>query len=876
MAKKPFRFAIVNQSLQYYSITGGVVSPGPTPVYLQPSIVDWATFAINYRRDSQFLGVIRSYSPEAVRFVKDGAKILRYIINTQGDIEAVAYLAVYIWDKPSFKYILLDYVQFDFSNIDNQQLYFQITLMDGGISARLKAYAGQNYQIPLNDPAAYAAAGGHFPLYNPLPADLLPLTAPTNLYGNGTVPPPLPSMVYMDGIPILGQAQFVTTSTIDPITGVVSGESFTLDIDFTTFGKTIGLVNSQTLGDYFTTVGSISSQSMNIDSGSGTLAQGVIFTESQFQTCKMKVDYDLGFNYTTMAGVGTMQLVALVWSGNPIGSWGSLVGAPIFLASKHEFGAPGAVRQVYWKGTSDYISMKEGQLISICLMSPDYGGSLAANITIPGTDVLNPLPAITLTCLFVPDSSITRAITYFQLFQFLTTQMLTNGGLLQSPLSTSWDTWSKSGLLTTPRTSDAPGNWDMDPTCTFFTCGDALRGLTINTIVDPYYNDGLPFDQYVQPAINTNIQDYAKDLMVDLCASIGIEKTAIGKETLVAESLYYFFDDNTVICDLGSNIEHDSFSMSNYNDYRGSTITIGQEDQQFDAINGPLETVSEVSYTLPTMRIIKPIDFKSPYIRSPYSAEITRANIGNKTNTNSSSDNDTFKLQVASTVPTTIPVIEQWGSLSGYELPASGIVSVDALFLLRGDTISGLPAELLGGEPDNLYSMYNLVWSPQRCALRALPWLCSNYRGLVDKLMGISAYKKNIKLISDLGSGPVVESNWLNMSDVPQTYTPPFASTPVTIQPAIAPAGRSTALIFKPKVFSFTSPAPTNLPLLMTPPGTPGGGKMYGKIKFTFIRDGISYPLAGFVLEAGITPGTNAAYNFKLLCSPTVDLPSTL
>ncbi len=871
MAKKPFQFVIVNAALQYYQVAGGTVSLTPDPVYLEPSIVDWATLSLNYRRDSVFLGVIRNYSPEAVRFVKNGAKILRYITNTQGDIEAVAYLGISLLNTTTQQYQLLDYWQFDFSMTDNQQLYFQIALIDGGLSARLKAYAGQNYQIPLNDPAAIALAGGVAPLYNPLPADLLPLVPPTNLYGNGTVPPPVPSLIYMDGIPILGQAQFVTTT--DPIT--MLGETIMIDMS-AHMGFTPGLVNSQTIGDYFATVGAVNNPITSTGIGGGPPANAIIFTENIFTQCHMKIKYDINCNYTnfTISDTHLKLIYTLHKITSPVGGWGPLV-ANVTIISDPLPLAETFTRNIRWKGETDFFTIPEGHMLSVGFALS--GGSDSGAVVIPASDVLNPLPFITLVANFLPDSSVTRAISHFQLFQFLTTQLATNGGLLASPLSTPWNTWSKSGLLTTFRTPDEPGNWDMSPTNTFFTCGDALRGLTVNTIVDPYYNGGLPFDQYIQPAINTNMQDFAKDLFVDLCASIGIEKTGIGQETLVAESLYYFFDDNTVICDLGNNIEHDSFSMSKYNDYRGSTIAFGQEDQQFDAINGPLETVSEVDYTLPSMRVIKQIDFKSPYRREPYGIEITRANIGNKLNTNSSSDNDTFKLQVDdSTSPHLIPVLEQWGSLSGYEPVISGVVNVEALFLFRGDTISGLPAELLGGEPDFLHSMYNLVWSPQRCALRALPWLCSNYRGLVDKLMGLSAYKKNIKLVSDLGSGPVYESNWLNLSDTAQTYTPPFASTPVTVYPAVVPAGRSTALIFKPFVFSFTSPAPKNLPLLMTPPGTPGGGKMYGKIKFTFVRDGISYPLAGFVLEAGVTPGTNAAYHFKLLCSPTVDIPPLL
>ena len=189
--------------------------------------------------------------------------------------------------------------------------------------------------------------------------------------------------------------------------------------------------------------------------------------------------------------------------------------------------------------------------------------------------------------------------------------------------------------------------------------------------------------------------------------------------------------------------------------------------------------------------------------------------------------------------------------------------------------LSGMPGDLISPTV-NPYAMYNQCWTPQRKARRALPWLCSNYRGLVDSLMGISAYKKNIKMVSDWGSGPIAESDWLNMDVAPQTYTPPFSTNPVTVAPAPVPAGRTNNLLWLPYTFSFTGPSIKGLPQLMTPPGTPGGGKMYGKIKFTFVRGGVKYPLAGFVMDVGMTPGTNAAYNYKLLCSPSVTIPDDL
>lgn len=888
MANVPYKLGITNAAGQFWSVIGGVPTIVTTdPIFLSPSIMDWKSLSLNYKRDSVYLGVIRSYSPQQIKFVKDAATILRYIKNTQGGREAVAYLAVYIWNSAAYVYQYLDSWQFNFSQTDNQQFYFQVALMDGGLSRNLKTFATQNYSIVLNDPALAPGLSGQlapvntFPLYNTLPADAIPLSYPSSW--DSPIAPEVPYLVYMDGIPIISQAEFVTNSL---------GETLTLLTHSSGSGAetlcTPSLVNSQTLGDYFSQMGTTQSPLANqlVNVMPFTVATTAIFVASQFNKCRMKVAFNMNFTCQhALIGMSDIkcQLVMTITAGTAP-AWGALVMPRVVLMEDTVWQAPDTTKTLTWKGESDYFDIQENYIISIGFTYDVPAGTPSTLwpdthviITFPPTDVLNPLPVITLKGSFIPDSSVTRAITQFQLFRQLTANIATNGGILPSPMTTDPSTWVKSGLLTTFRTPDAPGNWDNSPTNTLFTSADALRGLTVNTIVDPYFNGGLPFDQMMQPAIYTNMADFAKDLLTDLCAGIGIERTAPGSDKLVAESLYYFFDDDDVniLWDFGTNISN--FSMKDWNDYYGSTISIGQSDEQFDSINGPLETLSEVDYALPVVSEVKNIDFKSPYSAAPYQIELYRANIGNKTNTNSSSDNDTLKLQVVdSTSPVLIPVLEDWGSLSGYEPVMSGVVQVNALLLFRGNVISGLPAELLGGEPDFLYSMYNLTFSPQRKALRSLPWLCSNYRGLPSPLIGISGYKKNITLVSDLGSGPVTESNWINVSDTPQTYTPPFSSTPITVEPAIAPLGRSTAAIFKPYLFYFTAPEIPDLPLRMTPPGTPDGGLMYKKAKFTFTRDGIQYPLSGFVYDIGIVPGDKSAYNYVFIASPTCVIPDIL
>ena len=837
--KKPFQFGIMSDSTHYYSIVGGVVTLSTTPAFLPVSVVDWKTLALNYRRDGVNLGVIRSYSPNMVRFVKDAAKILRYIKNTQGGGEAVAYLSVNTLYSTTQEYRLLDYWQIDFNKTNNRLNFFEAALMEGGLSALLKSYGGTNYNIPLNDPAL----APDFPLYNPLPVNALPLTPPTN----NPVPPPVPKLMYMDGIPILGRIDYTSDGPGDTISVIFTSPPIP-DAAFS-------LTQYQELGDY---------------SGSAGVVQDPITAGGIWKATadsKVSIEFNTKFTYDNSPGnVGASPKKANLHM--KIFDSGSVLLTDVILAQDTVFIAGSSTSApVHFFGKTDWYNLNAGDKIFITFSYTESSTGLSGERIVVHLDPtegsgMMSLPTIRLDYSFVPQSSVVRVISQAQLFEYLTAMVATNGGILTNPYA------SRSNLLSTARLPAGPGNWDLDPSCTFFTCGDALRGLKKITVTDPYYNSGNPFDCYVVPAIYTNMNDFAKDLFTDLCASIGIEKTGPGTDTLVAEELSYFFDDSTVIADLGTNIK--DFEMQDFNDYKGSSILIGQTDQQFDAINGPLESMSEVEYALPVTRINKKVDHKTPYRADPYGIELLRANIGNKTNINSSSDNDTVKVQAQNLTENPVTDLSNWGGLSGYSF------TVNALGLKRATQIdSGLPSNLLIPEV-NPYAMYNTSFSPQRKALRALPWLVSNYRGLPNSLMSIAGYKKNIKCVWNAGTGIITESDYINLSDAAQTYTPPFSTNPVTVQPAVVPAGKTTAQIFKDRVFFITSPVPVDLPTLMTPPGTPGGGKMYGKILFTFVRDNISYPLAGFVLEAGITPGTNASYRYKLLCSPTVNIPDTL
>lgn len=871
MQKLPFQFAIVNEATEYYYVADGVVYTSTTPKYYN-EIIDWASISLNYKRHAVFHGMIKSYSPEMLKFTKEGAQILRYINNTQGGGEAVAFLQVSVLDESKFFYNLLDYWQFNFSVVSNQLLYFGVSLMDGGLTNLVTTGQSTNHNVPLNDPALAPAT--NFPLYNPLPANELSLDPPARPYlGTADKPvyPPVPQLIYLDGIPILNQMQYVTNP-----------DGFVMEVaQNPPFAISMGLFPSQTIGDY----PNGTTETQGSDGSIGLGDPNFIFRVG-LQAGKMYAGFNLKYTYenvfhgTSYNADAKMVVYLYVYTGTG-GGWGTHVDT-IFLCESPVV-EPGNSIVMHQVGQSVSFEVQPDYILSVGFVPDSFGSPLDANeckVTFDPTDILQPLPAITLNMAFVPPSTVTRGISHADFFKYLSACVATNGGLLDNVYA------SRSTLL-----ESSTKDIDLIPNQTFITCGDSLRGLKTITITDPYYPPfpgptGEPFDTYVVPAIYTNLQDFQKDVFADLEGSIGVEKNGIGQDVLVCEKLDYFYNDDLVIFDLGTDIAN--FEMIPYNEYKASSVIIGQPDQQFDAVNGPLETMSNVTYNTPVTRINKVIDMTTAYRRDPYGIELTRANIGNKTNVNSSSDNDTFKLYVKSLTPETVTTLDSWVGMSGYEA-----TDWQALKLARATDdgangiISGLPAALLSPTSDP-HGMFNMVFSPQRAALRLRNWFASNYRGLLTTLMGISSKKKNIKVISDLGTGQIDESHYINIGVDSETYTAPFTTTPVTLEAVPIPDGKTTAAYFKPHVFSFTSPVPVELPLAMTPPivsdgsggwipnPIAGAGKMYGKILFTFVRDGISYPLGGFVLEAGITPGTNATYNYKLLCSPTIDIPDYL
>jgi hypothetical protein len=207
-----------------------------------------------------------------------------------------------------------------------------------------------------------------------------------------------------------------------------------------------------------------------------------------------------------------------------------------------------------------------------------------------------------------------------------------------------------------------------------FTSGDGIRGLT-------------------GAVIKESLQNLFLFWKAEKCAGIGVEGALV-----VLELATHFYNSNpTDILDIG---QVRDLQIEPALDFLASSFKVGYPDQNYDDVNGRFETNSEQEYTLPAQRIAKPLEAISPIRADPYGIEYVRINLDGKTTTDSSSDNDTFCINIDLQNP-------QHDDQGVYYLPKRSAYT----------TITG------AADPDRLYNVEELT--PKRMLKDgwALTWL---------------------------------------------------------------------------------------------------------------------------------------------------------
>lgn len=766
MPKPVYQFSLRRVPGTYYYLdASGVVLTSAIRKEIKHSIVDWDKLQLQWRRHSVYHGVMRNFAPEAIKIAKNGAAILRHIFNTEGSVEALCELEIYKLKSTDQLYYPRGVCAIDFSKYNNSELSVQVSLMQGGLSATLNAYDTLDFTIPLKDP------------------DIDPDYDQIWISGDpGTVP---------GGVMLLGQYNYQSQG--DGNADIVLNDTPARNFEESTLGMVF--VNQE--GAYAVATNSSPLMGVRVDTGAGG-GIGLIENANISKAVNGFTGTFSGeFKFQTIANAFTstqdarLKIRARVYNGD----WSHVVDNVQIWADPFGFISPGAFSTTVSTGVITYThTFNPGDFLVITARM-ETPTSQTSGTTTQLQVTLDTQPTdLQLTFQYQQPDTPCRVLSQWQLFRKLFHSL--TGSTAVDPIS---------NLLTTD-VYPGPNVYNLNPVNTMITSGDALRQLYTDA-------EGNPVD----PAIKTNFRDFAQDVLTSNCAGIGIERDGGGNEVLRLEHLSHFYQKDVLLKDLGIKITN--WKMYPYTDYIGNKIKAGTAPQNYDEVNGRFEFNGDIGLQAPITRVQRDIDLMGRYRRDCYGIEYVRANLANKKTTDSSSDNDTFKIQS-----------------SGNRLAIPGM-DYNPLQVDKAHTIlAGLPAEV---RP----TVYNVPFTGGRDLGRLKPWLKSLHYGLTDPILKFTSGSKNTGLESTMYTGPLVREN----SNIILTAT-------------------TDELLFIPQVFEFDAEVPMDLPEIMdTNP--------YGVFGHTITRKRNRYYFEGFALEVGINDAERNSYNFKLLCSPNTPVP---
>lgn len=260
------------------------------------------------------------------------------------------------------------------------------------------------------------------------------------------------------------------------------------------------------------------------------------------------------------------------------------------------------------------------------------------------------------------------------------------------------------------------------------TSGDALRGL-----------DG--------PMIKTNMSDFFAAFDAVLCAGMGV----VNEKIEIEDREHYYKNENVI--HLGK-----AKSVTGYylNDEIFANIKIGYNPQDNNDVNGRNEPNTTQIYTSVVKKSSKTYEQISPYRAGPIDIELTRINLDGKTTTDSSSDNDTFIINVD-------PVPKMLDEQDG-DMPAG--VPYYELKREVYDSITGLIS------PESIFNIEELT--PKRLLLKHGPWIRGILSGFETTELTFQSQDKNRSLRTVKGDSIIDEDVNVFIGSLGTPYVKPW------------------------------------------------------------------------------------------------------
>lgn len=120
--------------------------------YLEQSPDKWEDTELSYEKSVTYSGLVRSFS-FPLEFVLKGAKYIRRKYYMNG-IEGRVLLRAEKLNRDTWQYEQFYEGDLDLSTVKDSRDRIEVNIMEGGLSAKIKAYENVKYEIPLDTPEA--------------------------------------------------------------------------------------------------------------------------------------------------------------------------------------------------------------------------------------------------------------------------------------------------------------------------------------------------------------------------------------------------------------------------------------------------------------------------------------------------------------------------------------------------------------------------------------------------------------------------------------------------------------------------------------------------------------------------------------------------
>jgi hypothetical protein len=145
-----YLFFLTNKLGHSYYVENGLVKSRLTPTWLPESPDGWMDTEISFARNAKYFGLNRSFT-NPLKFVGDGAQILRYLFWTGKGVEQEVYLCVNKWNDQTGIYDPYYKGQVDLSKKNDEvDTWYTVNLLESGLLQILKANENNVIEIPCN------------------------------------------------------------------------------------------------------------------------------------------------------------------------------------------------------------------------------------------------------------------------------------------------------------------------------------------------------------------------------------------------------------------------------------------------------------------------------------------------------------------------------------------------------------------------------------------------------------------------------------------------------------------------------------------------------------------------------------------------------